>query len=258
MLAPEGSDHPYLYARIIGIFHVEAYRAGESLDGSDDTDTDTIHVLWVRWFDLDHRAPGGFKARRLPRLRWAALDDDAFGFVSPDQILRGAHLMPAFAHGQSDRALPGYSVARKEEEEDTDWNYHYVGIFADRDIFMRYYGSAVGHQRGQPGKRHPAPVAPEPITPLTGDSYDDEIEDEADNVGTEAWYDAQEHLLGSDGEDSDADEHLNDGEEDEDLEDDDEGEGEDNDDDAALGPEDGETPLGDDELELARMGFAAM
>ncbi|EJF62541.1 hypothetical protein DICSQDRAFT_57409, partial [Dichomitus squalens LYAD-421 SS1] len=203
-------------------------------------------------------APGGFKVCRLSRLRWAALDDNAFRFVSPDQILRGAHLMPAFAHGQSDRALPGYSVAHKEEEEDTDWNYHYVGIFADRDIFMQYYGGAVGHQRGQPGKRHPALVAPEPITPLTGDSYDDEIGDKADNVGTEAWYDAQEHLLGSDGEDSDADEHLNDGEEDEDLEDDNEGEGKDNDDDAALGSEDGETPLGDDELELARMGFAAM
>ncbi|TBU21594.1 hypothetical protein BD311DRAFT_678015 [Dichomitus squalens] len=242
LLAPEGAAHPYLYARVIGIFHVEAYRAGESFDGAYDTDTQTIHVLWVRWFDLDPHAPGGFKARRLPRLRWPALDDDAFGFVSPDQVLRAAHLMPAFAHGQSDVALPGYSVARREEDEDLDWKYHYVGIFADRDMFMRYWGGAVGHQRGNTGKPRPAPVAPEPITPLTGDGYDDEDEEEPENeadIPGEHSDDALEPPLGSE----DDNEHT---------------ESEDTDDDAALGPEDGEVPMDEDELELDRAGFAPM
>ncbi|TBU36087.1 hypothetical protein BD309DRAFT_833225, partial [Dichomitus squalens] len=136
-------------------------------------------------------APGGFKARRLPRLKWAALDDDAFGFISPDQVLRAAHLMPAFAHGQSDAALPGYSVARREEEEDTDWNYHYVGIFADRDMFMRHYGGAVGHQRGRPGKPDPAPVTPEPLTQLAGDCYEEDVDEElVTNIG-ERIYEAR-------------------------------------------------------------------
>ncbi|EJF55297.1 hypothetical protein DICSQDRAFT_74723, partial [Dichomitus squalens LYAD-421 SS1] len=135
MLAPEGAAHPYLYARVIGIFHVEAYLTGDSPDGADDTDPEVVHVLWVRWFDLDPRTPGGFKARRLPRLKWAALDDDAFGFISPDQVLRAANLMPAFAHGQSDSALPGYSVARREDEEDLDWIYHYVGMLVLLTLF---------------------------------------------------------------------------------------------------------------------------
>ena len=128
MLAPDGAPHPYLYARVLGIFHIVAYLAGDDLDGADDTELETIHILWVRWFDLDPCAPGGFKARRLPRLKWATLDDDAFGFVSPDQVLRAVHLMPAFAYGQSDAALPSFSVARREDEEDTDWRYHYVGM----------------------------------------------------------------------------------------------------------------------------------
>ena len=128
MLAPDDATHPYLYARVIGMFHVMAYRTGDDLEGNDDTEPELIHVLWVRWFDLDPHAPGGFKARRLPRLRWASLDDDAFGFLSPSQVLRAMHLMPAFAHGQSDRALPGFSVARRDDEDDTDWDYHYVGM----------------------------------------------------------------------------------------------------------------------------------
>ena len=128
MLAPGDAKHPYLYARVIGIFHVQSYRAGNDLEGKDDTEPEPVHVLWVRWFDIDPLAPGGFRACRLPRLKWASLDDEAFGFISPAQVLRAAHLMPAFAHGQSDRALPGYSVACRENEDDIDWNYHYVGM----------------------------------------------------------------------------------------------------------------------------------
>ncbi|TBU39561.1 hypothetical protein BD309DRAFT_1003667 [Dichomitus squalens] len=268
MLAPNGASHPYLYARVIGIFHVEAYFAGESLDGTDDTDPETIHVLWVRWFDLDPHAPGGFKARRLPRLRWAQLDDDAFGFVSPTQVLRAANLMPAFAHGQSDAALPGYSVARQEDEEDTDWNYHYVGIFADRDMLMRYYGGAVGHQRDQRGKPGPSPVAQEAITRLTGDAYDDEIEEVPDEEATnlrDSLYSNHEQQLESDGEEPKgrADEYSDNGENEQEYDDDDDNDeehtdGEDSEDDGALGPEDGESPMDDDELELARVGFAPM
>ncbi|KAI0325708.1 hypothetical protein GY45DRAFT_1385525 [Cubamyces sp. BRFM 1775] len=29
---------------------------------------------------------------------------------------------------------------------DTDFKYYYVNIFADRDMFMRYYGGGIGHQ----------------------------------------------------------------------------------------------------------------
>ncbi|RPD56887.1 hypothetical protein L227DRAFT_587910 [Lentinus tigrinus ALCF2SS1-6] len=148
MLAPpdEASIHPYVYARVLSVFHVKAYIAGYG--GSADSEEQLLHILWVRWFELDNTAPGGFSTHRLHRLRFAHVDEDAFGFISPSRLLRGAHLIPAFAHGRSDSTLPGSSIARRDSdgEEDQDWNYHYVGMFSDRDLFMRYFGNAVGHQ----------------------------------------------------------------------------------------------------------------
>ena len=163
--AADGSTHPYLYARILGIFHVLAYRAGPGLAS---TEPELMQVLWVRWFDLDTSAPGGLKHRRLHRLQWAR-DDDSFGFVSPECVLRATHLIPAFAYGRTDEALPGYSIARQEDDDDDDeWRFYYVSMymvlhranyqrakihcishsrFVDRDMFMRYVGDAVGHQR---------------------------------------------------------------------------------------------------------------
>ncbi|RPD82127.1 hypothetical protein L226DRAFT_541597 [Lentinus tigrinus ALCF2SS1-7] len=142
----DAAVHPYVYARVISVFHVKAYLSGE--DGSPDTAERLLHILWVRWFELDSTAPGGFMTRRLHRLRFAHVDDDAFGFISPSRLLRGVHLIPAFAHGRSDSTLPGPSIARRDSDgdDDQDWNYHYVGMFSDRDLFMRYFGNAVGHQ----------------------------------------------------------------------------------------------------------------
>ncbi|TBU36964.1 hypothetical protein BD309DRAFT_819099, partial [Dichomitus squalens] len=145
MVAPEGSTHPYLYARVIGLLHVNAYLAGDDLSGAEDTEPRAVQVLWVRWFDVDTRAPG-IKSRRLPRLKWASTDDTPFGFIAPRQVLRTAQLIPAFNHGQSDTALPGPSIARQDDEDDIDWIDHYVGIFVDRDMFMHYCGDGVGHQ----------------------------------------------------------------------------------------------------------------
>ncbi|KAI0644637.1 hypothetical protein C8Q79DRAFT_913099 [Trametes meyenii] len=141
LLAPPGSSHQYLYARVLSIFHVNVSFARLGFE-----EMFTLHVLFVRWFNLDQSVPWGFDACRLPRLQFAPLDDEPFGFISPGQVLRGVHLIPAFAHGHSNAALPGYSIARPDEDEDKDWNYHYVGIFSDRDLFMRYLGGGVGHQ----------------------------------------------------------------------------------------------------------------
>ncbi|KAI9060685.1 hypothetical protein FKP32DRAFT_1668146 [Trametes sanguinea] len=144
LLAEPGSVHPYMYARVLGMFHVSAYIAGRAND-----EPTLLQVLWIRWYNFDETSPWGPESGRLPRVSFAPLDDDPFGFISPDQVLRGVHLIPAFAHGLSDAALPGYSIARLEDEEDEDFCYYYVGIFADRDMFMRFLGGGIGH--GQPG-----------------------------------------------------------------------------------------------------------
>ncbi|TBU53534.1 hypothetical protein BD310DRAFT_909470, partial [Dichomitus squalens] len=74
-----------------------------------------------------------------------------------------------------------------------------------------------------------------------------------------------EQQLESDGEEPKgrADEYSDNGENEQEYDDDDDNDeehtdGEDSEDDGALGPEDGESPMDDDELELARVGFAPM
>lgn len=109
MVAPEGESHPYLYARVIGIFHINACRITESVNSV--ASPKRIPFLWIRWLDIDSTAPGGFKTRRLHRLKWCA-GDDAFGFIHPGVVLRACMLGPAEAYGKSDATLPGPSIAR--------------------------------------------------------------------------------------------------------------------------------------------------
>jgi hypothetical protein len=52
----DDSDHPFLYARVIGIFHVNAIYTGGSLP---DYHPRKVEVLWVRWFEHDTGAPTG-------------------------------------------------------------------------------------------------------------------------------------------------------------------------------------------------------
>ncbi|EJF60785.1 hypothetical protein DICSQDRAFT_170930 [Dichomitus squalens LYAD-421 SS1] len=68
----------------------------------------------------------------------------------------------------------------------------------------------------------------------------------------------KEQPLEFDEEEGEPDEHIDGGEDYDEDDDNEQTESEDSEDDAALGPEDGESPMDDDELELARVGFAPM
>lgn len=132
MYSSDQTTHPFLYARVLGIFHVHVYRAGLDLSGADDTEPQLMQVLWVRWFDLDLRAPGGFKACRLHRLMWADEQHGAYGFVSPEDVLRGVHLIPAFAFGTTPSMAAGADDAQDDsldsEEMEQEWKLHYVNM----------------------------------------------------------------------------------------------------------------------------------
>jgi hypothetical protein len=88
-----------------------------------------MDVLFVRWFRRDG-SPAGFSAKRLQRLEFFDKDslDEAFGFLDPDSVIRGVHIIPAFAYSRTDTLL-GPSFVRKEEELDTDWRYYYVNMY---------------------------------------------------------------------------------------------------------------------------------
>ncbi|KAJ7858960.1 hypothetical protein B0H14DRAFT_3447001 [Mycena olivaceomarginata] len=108
----EATDgHPFAYARIMVSF------------------TATFSKIWTVFPQL----PVGSSAGVFT----------AYGFLDPDEVIRGSHLIPAFAHGPTD-PVTYTTLARKGDEFD-DWRYHYVNFFVDRDMFMRYLGGGVGH-----------------------------------------------------------------------------------------------------------------
>ncbi|PPQ78449.1 hypothetical protein CVT24_001579 [Panaeolus cyanescens] len=147
MLSPEGEAHPYWYAKVIGIYHV-------LVSHRDLQSTPTLmNFLWVRWYGMEPAQSYrfGWKARRLPRIGFVdgtnkdPLASPPFGFIDPAHVIRAVHLIPAFHHGHTQGLLGPSRIARQPEDENSDWNFFYLNIFADRDMLMRFRGGGVGH-----------------------------------------------------------------------------------------------------------------
>jgi len=127
----EGATHPYCYARVVGIFHVDVKYHGpaETLPQP----AQRMEILWVRWFDYDSTYAAGWQARRLHRIRYVETFSryEQFGFVDPLDVIRGVHIIPAFARGSTSRFLgPSLSRSFKEDgiENDQDYAYYYVNM----------------------------------------------------------------------------------------------------------------------------------
>ncbi|OSC99224.1 hypothetical protein PYCCODRAFT_1416437 [Trametes coccinea BRFM310] len=141
-----GTDR-YWYARVLDIYHAFVRYSGPDATRTS-REWQRVDFLWVRWYESDPGYPCGFQERRLPRLRFPDTNDPdlcPFGFVDPREVIRGAYIMPAFAHGMTSDLLGPSRLARRDAA-DSDYEYYYVGIFADRDIYMRHLGGGVGHQ----------------------------------------------------------------------------------------------------------------
>ncbi|KAG2068887.1 hypothetical protein BDR04DRAFT_1023286, partial [Suillus decipiens] len=169
-----------------------------------------MEVLFVHWFRRDG-LPAGFSAKRLQCFQFFDKDslNEAFGFLDPDSIICGVHIIPAFAYSCTDTLL-GPSFVHKEEELDTDWHYYYVNmyvlfspllyysLFVDRDIFMRFCGGRIGHKAMQDWddflQGAKADTSAQEDSEMRGDKLD--LEDKGDMEDL----DMQEE--GTDGEDS--------------------------------------------------------
>lgn len=128
VLSHEDDDtntHPYWYARVVGVFHVEVrYRGSETPDQA----PKRLDVLWVRWFARRTNLKSGWAVRRLPCIGFYSHDEhDAFGFISPNDVIRGIHLIPAFRYGRTPDLLPP-SIARHESENNEDWDWYFVNM----------------------------------------------------------------------------------------------------------------------------------
>ncbi|PIL35257.1 hypothetical protein GSI_01982 [Ganoderma sinense ZZ0214-1] len=151
VLSPDNDSNPYWFARVISIFHANVRYVGPGATRATQK-WQRIDFVWVRWFERDTSYPAGFQHRRLPRLHFVdATDPDyaPFGFVDPDDIIRGAYLIPGFEHGSTTDLLGPSKLARRlidDGDDDDDYCYHYVCMFVEHDVYMRHLGGGVGHR----------------------------------------------------------------------------------------------------------------
>lgn len=130
MILSKTGYRPYDYARVKGIFHVEAaYR-----DSSDHLEYSLIQFMWVRNFEDISEDVGPFEKKRLTTLELCDhKDPNAFRFLDPSEIVRAVHLIPAFSsHEKSNLGVD-------------EWQLFNIGLFADRDSVMRSRGGGIGH-----------------------------------------------------------------------------------------------------------------
>ncbi|KAJ3804112.1 hypothetical protein F5876DRAFT_70902 [Lentinula aff. lateritia] len=107
------SEHPYWFARIIGVYH-EQY---------------------------------GISTKHMPKLSFINTSNpESFGFVNPSNVIRGCHIIPAFSDGKTDQFLVGPSLARREADNGEDYFRYYMNMWVYRDMFMSFRGGGVGHK----------------------------------------------------------------------------------------------------------------
>jgi len=152
--------HPYVYARVLAIYRVKVLHHSM-------THPTNMDVLWVRWFKIDRRHKAGWKAKRLYKIRFVPNPDEgAFGFIDPNDIIRGIHLIPGFVDGLV-KSSPEDAKSKWDYVPTRNWCSYYVNQYAahtsyvwmltvvtptrvvrfvDSDMFMRYRGSGIGHK----------------------------------------------------------------------------------------------------------------
>ena len=162
------NSHPFWYAQVLGIFHTWVVHTGQK---SNSPIPRKIEFLWIRWLGPQPGHTSGWRSLRLDRVGFITEEHNtpSFGFLDPTHVIRGAHLIPAFVYGQTNRFL-GPSLIRRDKVEQ-DWASFYVNRyvqtfsfklspsfyvliscrFVDRDMFMRYFGGGVGHRRQASG-----------------------------------------------------------------------------------------------------------
>ena len=74
-----------------------------------------MDVLFVHWFCCDVNFSWGWDAKRLSRIQFFDQENliEAFGFVDPETVIHGIHLIPAFATGPT-KDLLGDSFVHEE------------------------------------------------------------------------------------------------------------------------------------------------
>lgn len=124
------SDHPFLYARVLGIFHINAVYIGGR---APDYNAQRFDVLWVRWFEYDGNRIGSWDNCKLDSVHFPPMaTEGAFGFVDPSDVLRSCHIVPAFAKGRVHSDGIGLSCLAHDAR---DWSHYCVNRCVAFPIF---------------------------------------------------------------------------------------------------------------------------
>ena len=109
--------HPYWYAKVLGIFHVNMRHSGP-------IDTKCMEFLWVHWFrcNLDHE--GGFETCHLHCIGLMDSEDPTFyEFLNPSDVLWSVHLIATFSPNQENQQVV-------DSDDDAIPQFHYyVSIY---------------------------------------------------------------------------------------------------------------------------------
>lgn len=124
-LIGSSTTHRFLYARVIGAYHANVIYIGP---GMRDYQPRRFDFLWVRWFKLVNQASSGWSTLTLDAVSFPPMNqNNSFGFVDPKDVLRGCHMLPAFAKGEQHADGVGISRCAKDAK---DYKRYYVGRYA--------------------------------------------------------------------------------------------------------------------------------
>ncbi|EIM89454.1 uncharacterized protein STEHIDRAFT_144850 [Stereum hirsutum FP-91666 SS1] len=243
---------PYWYARVLGVFHANIRHVGSN---SRNREVQRIEFLWVRWYGAEHGYRYGSKLARLPKIGFVEdTDDYAFGFLDPALVIRGCHLIPAFAGGRTSNLLHTIepTAARPLGDVD-DWVNFYVNIWVDRDMFMRYLGGGVGHSTNATRNTSAGDAEDTAEDEIAGDTQSDEASDIEEHDGGGGVDDIEGRADDDENEDEDDEQ-----DEEDDMEDDEQAEEEDEGDEEVLSASDDDDLGGSDASEEDNDGYASL
>lgn len=121
VMADEESSkrHPFMYARVLGIYHVNVTYIGP---GMVDHRPVRLEFLWVRWFELQEE--GDWSRSKLDKVFFPPMaNDSSFGFIDPEDVIRGCHIIPCFSEGRCYADATGLSQCAGDSD---DWSSYYV------------------------------------------------------------------------------------------------------------------------------------
>ncbi len=118
--------HPFLYGRVIGIYHTNVVYIGPGMKDYEPVRFDFLHVRWFKLEEPRNRKPTGHVSSTLHCLSFPPVaHKDSFSFVDPGLVLRSCHLIPAFSRGKLHPDGIGISLMSKDH---MDWKFYYINM----------------------------------------------------------------------------------------------------------------------------------